>query len=318
MASTALYDVPKTVGHRETNVAALIVFGFILVVASAVGTQVVAERLRYHSALGKPLFQLALPYLRSVYAPWAWVQWCITFLNPLSHVKYAPVVYAALATLPYTLRIGTFVAIIGLGLTAALTGKKEDVVETIDSGRWATARDVEREGFFRQAGPVIGAFKRKRGQVLPLRFDGQNGVEHVALRWTNSSPGSRSTISFAGTRLSEQPIHRYWGACWATSRRKKSASPAILRAAQRRLLALRSSSMARLKRLASSPTMAQAARQPCDGFGSTTRVRDGGSTLRRGGRGSEADRETVVAIHQGDGHRQACQFLVLEYGDAAR
>ena len=30
----------------------------------------------------------------------------------------------------------------------------------------------------------------------------------ATLRWTNSSPGSRSTISLAGTRLSEQPIHR--------------------------------------------------------------------------------------------------------------
>ena len=30
----------------------------------------------------------------------------------------------------------------------------------------------------------------------------------ATLRWTNSSPGASPTISFAGTRLSEQPIHR--------------------------------------------------------------------------------------------------------------
>jgi hypothetical protein len=31
------------------------------------------------------------------------------------------------------------------------------------------------------------------------------------LRCTKSSPGSRLTISLAGTRLSEQPIQRYFG-----------------------------------------------------------------------------------------------------------
>ena len=40
----------------------------------------------------------------------------------------------------------------------------------------------------------------------------------ATLRWTNSSPGFRSTISLAGTRLSEQPIHRYLGACCSRQR----------------------------------------------------------------------------------------------------
>jgi hypothetical protein len=31
------------------------------------------------------------------------------------------------------------------------------------------------------------------------------------LRWTNTAPGSRPSTSLAVTRLSEHPIHRYWG-----------------------------------------------------------------------------------------------------------
>src|SRR5215469_8551910 len=63
------------------------------------------------------------------------------------------------------------------------------------------------------------------------------------LRCTNTSPGSRPMISLAGTRLSEQPIHRYCGACWPTRRLKNPGSAATLPSAQARLLAFSSSSM---------------------------------------------------------------------------
>src|SRR3954469_6429618 len=65
----------------------------------------------------------------------------------------------------------------------------------------------------------------------------------ATLRCTKSSPGSRPTISLAGTRLSEQPIHRYCGACWPSSRRKNPGSAEIIRAAQARLFAFKCSSM---------------------------------------------------------------------------
>src|SRR5574338_1199874 len=65
----------------------------------------------------------------------------------------------------------------------------------------------------------------------------------ATFRWTNSSPGGRSTISFAGTRLSEQPIHRYAGACCATRREKNSGFWRARAAAQRRLLSKRSDNL---------------------------------------------------------------------------
>ena len=47
----------------------------------------------------------------------------------------------------------------------------------------------------------------------------------ATLRWTNSSPGLSPTISLAGTRLSEQPIQRYSGACWEASLRMRYLGP---------------------------------------------------------------------------------------------
>src|SRR6476619_7310343 len=61
----------------------------------------------------------------------------------------------------------------------------------------------------------------------------------ATLRWTNSSPGSRPTISFAGTRLSEHPIHRKAGACCPESLAKKSGSCRRMRSDHARLLSNR-------------------------------------------------------------------------------
>src|SRR5688572_18377407 len=49
------------------------------------------------------------------------------------------------------------------------------------------------------------------------------------LRWTNTSPGAMSMIWLAGTRESEQPIHRYSGACCCERRSKKPGSSALTR-----------------------------------------------------------------------------------------
>src|SRR5450432_968380 len=63
----------------------------------------------------------------------------------------------------------------------------------------------------------------------------------ATLRWTKSSPGSRSTSSLAGTRLSAQPIHMYCGACCWSSPVKKPGRAASIFFAQRRLLSSSSS-----------------------------------------------------------------------------
>src|SRR3954453_21817563 len=64
----------------------------------------------------------------------------------------------------------------------------------------------------------------------------------ATFRCTNSSPGNTPTISLAGTRESDQPIHKYSGACCAASLWKKSGRAAETSAAQRRLLSNRCAS----------------------------------------------------------------------------
>src|SRR5690606_30186963 len=56
------------------------------------------------------------------------------------------------------------------------------------------------------------------------------------LRWTKTSPGATSMIWLAGTRESEQPIHRYSGDCSRESRSKKPGSSALTRSDHLRLL----------------------------------------------------------------------------------
>src|SRR4249919_466067 len=51
-------------------------------------------------------------------------------------------------------------------------------------------------------------------------------------RCTKTSPGARPMIWFAGTRESEQPIHRNFGACCIDSCLKNSGSSARMRSAQ--------------------------------------------------------------------------------------
>src|SRR5262245_46949768 len=109
----------------------------------------------------------------------------------------------------------------------------------------------------------------------------------ATLRWTNISPGRRPTIWLAGTRLSEQPIQRYCGACWPERRRKNSGSCRVISAAHERLLAKRW-----LRTRISVPTLSETALQfrppPCH---SSHRQEDG--KMPRG-KGGEKDAEVIT------------------------
>src|SRR4051794_33410705 len=61
----------------------------------------------------------------------------------------------------------------------------------------------------------------------------------ATLRWTKSSPGSRPTISLAGTRLSAQPIQRESG-FWIAHRRSKKPGSRLRRSSDQARLFSRS------------------------------------------------------------------------------
>src|SRR6218665_1086348 len=72
-------------------------------------------------------------------------------------------------------------------------------------------------------------------------FRSEDTTMLATLRCTNTSPGSRPVIWFAGTRLSEQPIHMYLGVCCFTRPVKNPGHSRSIRAAQARLCTNRSS-----------------------------------------------------------------------------
>jgi hypothetical protein len=59
------------------------------------------------------------------------------------------------------------------------------------------------------------------------------------LAMDQSSPGNNPTISLAGTRLSAQPVHKYFCVCWPESLWKNPGSLAVTCATQRRLFSKR-------------------------------------------------------------------------------
>src|SRR5207244_10384412 len=63
------------------------------------------------------------------------------------------------------------------------------------------------------------------------------------LRCTNNSPGASPTIWFAGTRLSEQPIQRYFGDCCRDNSRKNSGFTCRIPSDHARFLSKRWSSV---------------------------------------------------------------------------
>lgn len=199
MAAAVAYELPTSVGKTRISPLAILVAGLLALCASAVATQVFAYRLGFHPSLGTPLAHGAPPFLRSIYVPWAWVRWAITYGNPLSKVEYGKPVHEALGTLPWTLGIGFALSIVGLVAAAALFERPSKVAEIVDSARWADRKDLEREGFFRAAGPIIGGFESRKG-IEALRYDGQNGIEHTAV------PGDDKTTQLKTNLL--MPLQR--------------------------------------------------------------------------------------------------------------
>ena len=72
---------------------------------------------------------------------------------------------------------------------------------------------VRTEGDIQYEGAVIAYDVQpvaiQANESAALKFGSSAAAIFPTLRWTNISPGSRSTISVAGTRLSEHPIQKY-------------------------------------------------------------------------------------------------------------
>jgi type IV secretion system protein VirD4 len=184
----AAYHLPKEVGDRKTHPLGYVAFGVLLVCASWVATQVFAAALRFDPGLGRPLlFTPRLDPVRAIYVPWDWLTWLWKFANPVNGYNYIwktpywpMVVYDKLRIAGIVFGAGCVVAYAGIYVTSwLLRDRRGRVEELVDSSRWATAADLEREGLLgAKAGPIIGGFEVK-GDVLPLRYDGELGINYI-------------------------------------------------------------------------------------------------------------------------------------------
>src|SRR5690606_14008542 len=75
--------------------------------------------------------------------------------------------------------------------------------------------------------------------ITDMQFRSVCTITLAMLRWTNTSPGARPMTWFAGTRESEQPIHRYLGAC-SSDRRSKNCGSSLRTPSAQAWLLLRS------------------------------------------------------------------------------
>ena len=169
---------------------------FAIVVSGVwVATQWCAAALGYQSQLGDAWFMFART---PVYRPWAIFPWWFHF------DAYAPHIFD---------KAGAIAAMSGfLGCGAAIAGslwraRQSAQVTTYGSARWATRREIERAGLFRNAGLFLG---RLRGRYL--RHD---GPEHVmAFAPTRSGKGIGLVIPTLLSWPGSAVIHDIKGENW--------------------------------------------------------------------------------------------------------
>src|SRR5690242_12920276 len=136
----------------------IVVFG-IVILGVWVATQWAAAMLGYQSQLGAPWVSL---FGTSVYRPWQLFGWWY------SYDAYAPRVFD---------KAGALAGASGfMGCASAIAGslwraRQNRNVTTYGSSRWATTREIERSGLFRNAGVFLGRLGHDY-----LRHD---GPEHV-------------------------------------------------------------------------------------------------------------------------------------------
>jgi type IV secretion system protein VirD4 len=167
----------------------------IVILGLWIATQWAAHALAFQPELGDPWVQLfGLP----IYRPWSLFVWWFEF------DAYAPHIFDT---------AGAMAAASGfLGCCAAIFGsvwraRQSRQVTTFGSARWATARDVQKAGLFREAGVFLGSFAGRY-----LRHD---GPEHVmAFAPTRSGKGVGLVVPTLLSWTGSAVIHDIKGENW--------------------------------------------------------------------------------------------------------
>jgi type IV secretory pathway TraG/TraD family ATPase VirD4 len=192
-AATGTAAIPKRVGASRSVLAAYAAAGFVVVVGSAIATQVVAHDLRDNPSLGLPFARL--PVLGALYAPWSWAAWAWHFENPFAGVTYPANVSAAIGTLPWTLGLTAVLGLVAF-VVLSLRSPQADVSKMVDSAHFATPKELRKKGLLGgKAGPIVGGVLDRLGRIVPLRYGGRLGVSFTG------PPDAKKTSSYCATNL---------------------------------------------------------------------------------------------------------------------
>jgi type IV secretion system protein VirD4 len=158
---------PRKPPPPRSAMTAIAVACLIALLLSSAATQLIAWRLSYHPALGKPL-------MGQLYPPWAWLSWNARYRKQMPAV-FAPV-HAACGALGMIAALASLLALGSRGRTAE---RHEGIHGT---AHWAERGEIEASGLLprrgqRGEGVYVGGWQDERGRLHYLRH---NGPEHVA------------------------------------------------------------------------------------------------------------------------------------------
>ena len=185
--------MPRTIGERPVQPIAVLTLIVGLILTGFTASWIVARTLHANALLGHPLFS-------SVYLPWAWLGWLWMAYNPISGVDflthdphYAPVVYQALASIPWTLGIGVLASFGAyVGLTTYLAPNEDEVKNIVDSAHFATVQEIWEKTDFLTAncGLIFGKVETEPGVWNNLRWSKNVGFNIVGTQGVGKTSDS--------------------------------------------------------------------------------------------------------------------------------
>ena len=121
----------RTVGERPIQPLAVLALVGGIILTGVITSWTVGSKLGFAALLGHPMFGF-------LYVPWAWVTWLWMAYNPFTGVDllthqhhYTPLVYAALATIPWTMSFGIAASVVVYAVITARLAPKEDEIKNI-------------------------------------------------------------------------------------------------------------------------------------------------------------------------------------------
>jgi type IV secretion system protein VirD4 len=156
---------------------------------------------------------LGHPIAPHIYAPQAIIMWAWPVLNPLNHVRYAPIVHQTLEQAGYGLIVGIVISIV-LAATIDMIRKPGRPDHLLDSAHFANPKEIKKSRLSQAtAGPIIGGYDMQGRKTMPLRYDGELGISYT------ESPGGGKTSGFLKTNLLI-PLRHADAASWSPEERR--------------------------------------------------------------------------------------------------